>query len=56
MSLVDDIKTTLHSIDEHSKSRETRKVLYAELIEFIHMHSRTKQLSKRNMKSKRRAI
>lgn len=45
MSLTDDIKTILHSIDKNSKSRKNRQNLRAQFIEFINLHSDTKQLS-----------
>lgn len=44
-SLTEDSKNVLHSIDENSKKKNDRQNLYTKFIEFVDVHSTTKQLS-----------
>lgn len=45
ISLTNDLKGILRSIDENLETRKRRRNLYAQFSEFIDLHSDTKQLS-----------
>lgn len=45
ISLTKDLKSILRLIDENAKIRKNRRILYTQFIEFVDLHSATKQLS-----------
>lgn len=49
ISFTKDIKSILQSIDENSKTKKRRRRLYAQFVEFVDVHSATKQLSKEHL-------